>query len=72
MAELPANTDGSGLHEINPRAYEPDINDLRKRIESIVPYFCPNPGCVQALCPYHRRRFIRLTLPGNNIFLPMI
>lgn len=72
MAELPASTDGSGPRGIDPRAHEPDINDLRKRIDSIVPYFCPNPGCVQALCPYHRRRFIGLTLAGNNIFLPII
>jgi len=72
MAEFPANADGSERRGINPRAHEPDINDLRKRIESMVPYFCANPGCVQALCPYHRRPFIRLALAGNNNFLPII
>ena len=72
MAEFPANADGSERRGINLRAHEPDIDDLCKRIESIVPYFCANPGCVQALCPYHRRGFIRLELAGNNICLPII
>ena len=72
MAEFPANPDGSGRRRINTRAHEPDIGNLRRRIDSIIPYFCANPGCIQALCPYHRRGFIRLALAGNNIFLSII
>jgi hypothetical protein len=55
--EFPANADGSG-REISLRAHEPGIDDLRKRIDSIVPYFCANAGCVHAYCPYHGKVFL--------------
>jgi hypothetical protein len=59
MAEFPANADSAEQREINPRAHEPGINDLRKRIDSVVAYFCANPCCVQALCPHHGKDFYR-------------
>ena len=62
MAEFPTDAGGFERREINPRAHEPGIDDLRKRVESIVPYFCASPSCVQSLCPYHGRSFIRLAL----------
>lgn len=53
MANFSANPDGSKRREIDFRAYEPKIDDLRRRIDSVVPYFCPNPCCIQAFCPQH-------------------
>jgi hypothetical protein len=57
MADFPVNADSSERREIKLRAHEPGIDDLRKRIDSISPYFCANPGCVQALCPHHGKDF---------------
>ena len=57
MADFAVNADSSEQREINLRAHEPDIDELRKRIDSIFPYFCANPGCVQALCPHHGEDF---------------
>jgi hypothetical protein len=59
MAEFPANADSSEQREINFRAHEPGINDLRKRIDSVVPYFCANPCCLQAFCPHHGKDLYR-------------
>ncbi|KAH9974853.1 hypothetical protein BJV74DRAFT_183098 [Russula compacta] len=56
MANFSTNLDGSERREIDFRAYEPKIDDLRRRIDSIVPYFCPNPGCIQAFCPRHEKK----------------
>ena len=72
MVEFPANPAGSRRRRVDTRGHEPDIDDLRKRIESMVPYFCANPGCIQALCPYHRRGFSKFAIASNNIFLSMI
>ena len=55
MADFPASADGVEHRGIDPHAYEPDIDDLRRRIESVDPYFCDNPGCIQAFCPHHGR-----------------
>ncbi|KAI9444046.1 hypothetical protein H4582DRAFT_2095391 [Lactarius indigo] len=53
MADFPVDTDGVEQRRIDPRAHEPDINDLRGRLDSVFPYFCANPGCIQAFCPRH-------------------
>lgn len=50
-------TDGSKQQVFNLRAHEPDVNDLRGRIESIIPYFCPNPSCIHVNCPLHQKDF---------------
>jgi hypothetical protein len=60
MADFPIAPDGSERQVINFRAHEPDVNDLRGRIESVIPYFCPNPSCIHVYCPLHRKGFIRL------------
>ncbi|KAH9047475.1 hypothetical protein EDB83DRAFT_1463014 [Lactarius deliciosus] len=52
-ADFPIDTDGVEQGRIDPRAHEPDINDLRGRLNTIFPYFCANPGCIQAFCPQH-------------------
>ncbi|KAH9059794.1 hypothetical protein EDB87DRAFT_1809770 [Lactarius vividus] len=53
MADFPIDTDGMEQRRIDPRAHEPDIDDLRGRLKSIFPYFCAHPGCIQAYCPRH-------------------
>ncbi|KAF8273078.1 hypothetical protein EI94DRAFT_1783169 [Lactarius quietus] len=53
MIDFPIDADGAERPGIDIRAYEPGIDDLRKRLNSIVPYFCANPGCVQTFCPRH-------------------
>ncbi|KAI9462879.1 hypothetical protein BJY52DRAFT_1255768 [Lactarius psammicola] len=53
MADFPIDADGVEQRRIDPRAHEPDIDDLRGRLDSIVPFFCANPGCIQAFCPRH-------------------
>ncbi|KAI9444047.1 hypothetical protein H4582DRAFT_2190030 [Lactarius indigo] len=53
MVDFPIDVDGVERRGIDLRAHEPDINDLRGRLDSIVPYFCANPSCVQAFCPRH-------------------
>ena len=60
MVDFPVTTDGSERRVINYRAHEPDVNDLRARIESVIPYFCANPSCIHANCPLHGRCFIGL------------
>ncbi|KAH9059795.1 hypothetical protein EDB87DRAFT_1562822 [Lactarius vividus] len=57
MADFPINVDGVEQRGIDLRAHEPDINDLRGRLNSVVPYFCANPGCIQAFCPRHVQNF---------------
>ncbi|KAH9164584.1 hypothetical protein EDB89DRAFT_2016838 [Lactarius sanguifluus] len=57
MADFPIDVDGMEQRGIDPRAHEPDINDLRGRLNSVVPYFCANPSCIQAFCPRHVRAF---------------
>ncbi|KAH9164585.1 hypothetical protein EDB89DRAFT_2077985 [Lactarius sanguifluus] len=52
-ADFPIDIDGVEQGRIDPRAHEPDIDDLRGRLNSIFPYFCANPGCIQAFCPQH-------------------
>jgi hypothetical protein len=54
-ADLPTSIDGVERRTIDFRAHEPDIDNLRERIESVVPYFCAVPTCVQAFCPQHGR-----------------
>ncbi|KAH9965545.1 hypothetical protein BGW80DRAFT_756075 [Lactifluus volemus] len=56
-ADLPTSIDGVERRTIDFRAHEPDIDNLRERIESVVPYFCAVPTCVQALCPQHVQEF---------------
>lgn len=53
MVNFPVATDGSDRQVINFRGHEPDVNDLRERIESVIPYFCANPSCIQVYCPLH-------------------
>jgi hypothetical protein len=80
-ADIPTTADGPLRRGINPREHEPGIDDLRRRIESVVPYFCANPGCVHAFCPLHGRssstsyRFVRLmtiqwrrSLPSRRLY----
>lgn len=62
MADFPAAADGSERQGFNFRAHEPDVDDLRGRIESIIPHFCANPSCIQAFCPLHCKGFIKLAL----------
>ncbi|KAI0302826.1 hypothetical protein B0F90DRAFT_1667436 [Multifurca ochricompacta] len=57
MDDLRLEADGPGRQSINFRAQEPDADDLRGRIDSIVPYFCGNPGCIHAFCPRHVQEF---------------
>ncbi|KAI0280120.1 hypothetical protein BGY98DRAFT_965749 [Russula aff. rugulosa BPL654] len=57
MVDFPVTTDGSERRVINFRAHEPDVNDLRARIESVIPYFCANPSCIHANCPLHAKDF---------------
>ncbi|KAI0253462.1 hypothetical protein BJV78DRAFT_211135 [Lactifluus subvellereus] len=57
LADFPASADGAEHRGIDPRAYEPDVDDLRQRIDSLVPYFCANPSCIQAFCPQHGQEF---------------
>ncbi|KAH9954772.1 hypothetical protein BC827DRAFT_1241027 [Russula dissimulans] len=52
-ADIPTTADGPQRRGIDPREHEPDINDLRRRIDSVVPYFCAYPGCIQFMCPLH-------------------
>jgi hypothetical protein len=67
MADFPVATDGSERRVIDFRAHEPDVNDLRGRIESAIPYFCVNPSCIHAYCPLHRKGFIRLALACRQV-----
>ncbi|KAI0297413.1 hypothetical protein BC826DRAFT_165885 [Russula brevipes] len=53
IADLATDADTPEGGWFNPRTNEPGIDDLRRRIQSIAPYFCANPGCIQALCPRH-------------------
>src|SRR6266849_1533551 len=67
MADFPVATDGSERRVFNFRAHEPDVNDLRGRIESVIPYFCANLSCIHANCPLHRKGFIRLALAHRQV-----
>jgi len=71
MADFPSATDGSERRGINLRAHEPDVNDLRGRIESVIPYFCANPSCIHVYCPLHRKGFIssRLLLESLTMLI---
>ncbi|EGO29321.1 hypothetical protein SERLADRAFT_433320 [Serpula lacrymans var. lacrymans S7.9] len=40
-------------HEELPTSYAPASDDLRGRLNSILPIFCPNLNCMQAKCPTH-------------------
>ena len=63
MANFPAAADGSERRGLDFRAHEPDVDDLRGRIQSVVPFFCANPSCIHAFCPLHRGKvFIRFAL----------
>lgn len=62
MADFPAVDGGSERRGINFRAHEPDVDDLRGRIESVIPYFCANPGCIHTHCPRHGKGVIALAL----------
>jgi hypothetical protein len=62
MADFPTAVDGSQRRGFNFRAHEPDVDDLRGRIESVVPYFCAKPSCIHAYCPLHGKDFIGLSL----------
>ncbi|KAF8466499.1 hypothetical protein DFH94DRAFT_781237 [Russula ochroleuca] len=53
MAEFPTADDGSERRGFNFRAHEPDVDDLRGRIESVIPRFCANPGCIHTHCHRH-------------------
>ncbi|KAH9988149.1 hypothetical protein BJV77DRAFT_1023147 [Russula vinacea] len=53
MADFPAVDDGSERRGIDFRAHEPDVDNLRGRIESVIPHFCANPGCIHTHCPRH-------------------
>ncbi|KAF8488924.1 hypothetical protein F5888DRAFT_1909582 [Russula emetica] len=57
MADFPVATDGPERRGINFRAHEPDVNDLRGRIESVIPYFCASSSCIHAYCPLHAKDF---------------
>ncbi|KAI0259724.1 hypothetical protein BC834DRAFT_604325 [Gloeopeniophorella convolvens] len=57
MSDLTIGGDGAQPRRIDPRAFEPHIDDLRGRLESIVPYFCANPTCIQVFCPQHIQEF---------------
>jgi hypothetical protein len=61
MAEFPTADDGSERRGFNFRAHEPDVDDLRGRIESVIPRFCANPGCIHTHCHRHGKGFIALT-----------
>jgi hypothetical protein len=67
MANFPVATDGSERRVVNFRAHEPDVNDLRGRIESVIPDFCPYPSCIHVYCPLHRKGFIRLALACRQV-----
>ena len=67
MADFPVPTGGSERPLINLRAHEPDVNDLRGRIESIIPYFCTNPSCIHANCPLHRKGLSGLRLVSVSL-----
>lgn len=67
MADFSVATDDSERQVINLRAHEPDVNDLRGRIESVIPYFCPNPSCIHVYCPLHCKGFIRLALVCRQV-----
>ena len=62
MADFPASADGAEQRGFNFRAHEPDVDDLRGRLQSLIPRFCANPTCIQAYCPLHREDFIGLAL----------
>ena len=62
MVDFPVPADSSERRVINFRAHEPDANDLRGRIESLIPYFCANPSCIHVYCPLHGECFLRLAL----------
>jgi hypothetical protein len=72
IADIDLSADGIRQRTIDARAYQPDINDLRRRIESIVPYFCANPGCIQAFCPRHGRFLSTSRRCVYHATLPMI
>jgi hypothetical protein len=52
MVDFPIDLDDE-RPRIDIRAHEPDIDDLRGRLDSIVPHFCAHPTCIQAFCPLH-------------------
>jgi histone-lysine N-methyltransferase EZH2 len=58
MVDFPIDGDGVEQRNIDFRAHEPNIDNLRGRLDSIVPYFCANPGCIQAFCPRHVMQFL--------------
>jgi len=63
MDNFPIDADGVEERILDPRAHEPDIDDLRGRLDSINPNFCPNPCCIQAFCPQHCMFLSELTAP---------
>ena len=62
MADFPAVDDGSERRGIDFRAHEPDVDNLRGRIESVIPHFCANPGCIHTHCPRHGKDLVALAL----------
>ena len=61
MVDVPIGADGVERPRIDINAHVPDIDNLRGRVDSIVPSFCANPGCIQALCPRHGMYLFGLT-----------
>ena len=61
MADFPIDADGVEQRSIDLSACEPNIDDLRGRLDSIVRYFCPNPGCIQSFCQRHGMFLFGLT-----------
>lgn len=61
MVDFPIGADGTEQRSIDIRAHEPDIDNLRGRLDSIVPFFCANPGCIHAFCPRHGMLLFWLT-----------